>query len=250
MYLTDDLLGSFEKSVNSVARKALSYYIPSMGIESMMELKADGLITVKIEANGLFTGEDADRISVGFLNSFVEEWEGSVYDIKYKGIFEILKESSRQVYNTASPDDFRKNSKVGIILEWMLGKRVYGLSKSDLKDFLEKSKCLYNILVGTAVGSRGDYLLEDMGTECCVEGMLTCDYKTGVVKKLGDLGSLDEVELQKAVESFLESLECIGKPLKCVSIKNTNNIRKYFLYKFKDGEFILLRDLKDYRKAR
>lgn len=95
MYLTDDLLGSFKKSVNSVARKALSYYIPSTGIESMMELKADGLITVKIEANGLFTGEDADRISVGFLNSFLEEWEGSVYDIKYKGIFEILRESSR-----------------------------------------------------------------------------------------------------------------------------------------------------------
>lgn len=250
MYLTDDLLGSFKKSVNSVARKALSYYIPSTGIESMMELKADGLITVKIEANGLFTGEDADRISVGFLNSFLEEWKGSVYDTKYKGIFEILRESSRQVYNTAFPDDFRKNCKVGIILECIPGKRVYGLSKSDLKDFLEKSKCLYNILAGTTVRGRRAYLLEDMGTECCVEGMLTCDYKTGVVKKLGDLGSLDEVKLQKAVESFLESLECIGKPLKCVSIKDIGNIRKYFLYKFKDGEFVLLRDLKDYRKAR
>lgn len=31
MYLTGDLLGSFKKSLNSVARKVLSYYIPSMG---------------------------------------------------------------------------------------------------------------------------------------------------------------------------------------------------------------------------
>lgn len=39
----------------------------------------------------------ANRISVGFLNSFLEEWEGSVYDIKYKGVLGILRDLGSKV---------------------------------------------------------------------------------------------------------------------------------------------------------